>query len=63
MTGASPDFPPYFEEIDSVMGTRDCVTLPEVKARGIDCSSSHGYSSSTSKCEETDMESDKHLTR
>ncbi len=43
------------------MGTRDCVTLPEVKECGIDCSSSYESSSSTSKCEETDVESDKYL--
>ena len=34
ITGSAAKFPPYFEELDSVLGCRDLITLPKVKQCG-----------------------------
>ena len=34
-TGESPHFPPFYEDIDSILGCRDSVTLPEVREIGV----------------------------
>ena len=32
-TGAAPSFPPYFTQIDKILGCRDVMSLPEKKQR------------------------------
>ena len=34
-TGSSPDLPPFFEDFDSILGTRDVVNMPERKEVGV----------------------------
>ena len=33
-SGASPEFPPFFEEFDTILGSRDVVNMPEVTGVG-----------------------------
>ena len=35
MTGASPDFPPFYEDFNSILGCRDAIILSEVKECGV----------------------------
>ena len=46
-TGEAPDFPPFYEEIDSVLGCRDMMSLPEAKQIGINKSSNSIFCSTT----------------
>ena len=34
-SGASPSFPPFYHEIDEILGTRDCINLPEMREVGV----------------------------
>ena len=34
-SGASPTFPPFYHEIDEILGTRDCINLPEMCEVGV----------------------------
>ena len=62
-TGQDPHFPRYYEEFDSVLGTRDTFILPEVKERGFGQGSQTTASPSTGSVltREEDTVSDEYL--
>ena len=34
-SGASPSFPPFYHEIDEILGARNCINLPEMREVGV----------------------------
>ena len=34
-SGALSSFPPFYREIDKILGTRDCINLPEMREVGV----------------------------
>ena len=34
LTGVSPTYPPFYDDLDEVLGTRDCVSMPNVQEVG-----------------------------
>ena len=34
-SGASPSFPPFYHEIDEILGTTHCINLPEMREVGV----------------------------
>ena len=46
-TGAAPSFPPYFTQIDEILGCRDVMSLPENSEVGASCISDDEFNANS----------------